>query len=122
MGRTTHRWLRLCLVRIEYLRGLVVRSADLGLSAWELACHALPIIVFAAKRLFALSVSARYGPSQTVPSGTQGARPANDRDRRNTVKGRLTLTSNYRMTSLEDRLRPFRTDVLIRMRWSQAFD
>jgi hypothetical protein len=45
-----------------------------ALSAWELACHALPNTVFAAESLFALSVSARYRPSQTVPSGTRRAR------------------------------------------------
>jgi hypothetical protein len=61
-----------------------------GPSAWELACHALPTRVFAAHRLFTLSVSTRYRPSQTAPSGTQGARLANDHDRRNTVKRRLT--------------------------------
>ena len=49
-------------------------NADVALSAWELACHASPTTVFAAQRLFALSVSARYRPSQTVPSGTQRAR------------------------------------------------
>ena len=46
----------------------------LALSAWELACHALPTIVFAVQRLFALSVSARHRPSQTVASGTQRVR------------------------------------------------
>jgi hypothetical protein len=46
----------------------------LALSAWELACHALPTTVFAVQRLFALSVSARYKPYQTVPSGMQRAR------------------------------------------------
>jgi hypothetical protein len=45
-----------------------------ALSAWELACHTLPTMIFAAKRPFALSMSARYRPSQTVPSGTQRAR------------------------------------------------
>lgn len=49
-------------------------TSALGLSAWELACHVSLTIVFAAQRLFALSVSARYRPSQTVPSGTQRAR------------------------------------------------
>src|SRR5438034_5854071 len=63
---------------------------DVGLSAWELACHALPTTVFAAQRLFTLSVSGRCRPSQTAPSGTQGARPADDHDRRNTVTRRLT--------------------------------
>jgi hypothetical protein len=48
--------------------------AYLGLSAWELACHALPTTVFAAQGLFALSVSARYRPPRTVASGTQRAR------------------------------------------------
>jgi hypothetical protein len=43
----------------------------LGLSAWELACHALPTTVFVAQRLFVLSVSARHRTSQTVLSGTQ---------------------------------------------------
>ena len=45
---------------------------NLGLSAWELACHALLTTVFAAQMLFALSMTARCVPSQTVPSGTQG--------------------------------------------------
>lgn len=39
-----------------------------------LACHAVLTTAFAAQRLFALSVSARYRPSQTVPSGTHRAR------------------------------------------------
>jgi hypothetical protein len=43
------------------------------------------------QRLFPLSMSARYRPSLTMPSGTQGARPDDNHDRRNTVKGRLTL-------------------------------
>jgi hypothetical protein len=33
-----------------------------ALSAWELACHASPTTVFAAERLFVLSVSVRYRP------------------------------------------------------------
>ena len=45
-----------------------------ALSAWELACHALPTTVFAAQSKFALSVSARYRPPQTMASGTQRAR------------------------------------------------
>ncbi len=53
---------------------LIRRFANVGLSAWELACHALPTKVLAAQRLFALSVSARYRPPHTVPSGTQRAR------------------------------------------------
>jgi hypothetical protein len=48
---------------------------NLGLSAWELACHALLTTVFAVQKLFALSVSVRYRPSQTVLPGTQRARP-----------------------------------------------
>jgi hypothetical protein len=51
-----------------------VSKSGPGLSAWELACHALPTTVFAAQRIFALPVSARYRPSPTVPSGTQRAR------------------------------------------------
>ena len=51
------------------------RGSDARPSAWELACHALPITAFAAQSLFALFVSARYRPPQTVPSGTQRARP-----------------------------------------------
>jgi hypothetical protein len=43
---------------------------NLGLSAWELACHVSLTIVFAAQRLFSFSVSARHRPSQTVPTGT----------------------------------------------------
>ncbi len=62
-----------------------------ALSAWELACHASLTRVFAAQRVFTWSVSARYRPSQTALPGTQRARPAVDHDRRNTVKGRLTL-------------------------------
>jgi hypothetical protein len=52
-----------------------MKSGFIGLSAWELACHALPTTVFAVQRLFALSVSVRYRPSQTVLPGTQRARP-----------------------------------------------
>src|SRR6185437_7527863 len=48
-------------------------SPNVGLSAWELACHALPTTVFAAQSLCALPVSARYRPPQTVASGTQRA-------------------------------------------------
>jgi len=59
-------------------------------SAWELACHVLPTTVFAAQMLFALSVSTRYRLSHTVPSGTQGARPTHDHDRRNAVKEQLS--------------------------------
>ena len=51
-----------------------VTRIEPGLSAWELACHILPTIVNAAQRLFSLSVGARYRPSQTAQSGTQGAR------------------------------------------------
>jgi hypothetical protein len=47
---------------------------DVGLPAWELACHAMPTTVFAAQRPFTLSVSARLGPPQTMSSGTQRAR------------------------------------------------
>ena len=47
---------------------------DVGLSAWELACHTLPTTVFAAQRLFALPVSARQVPVFTPRSGTQLAR------------------------------------------------
>jgi hypothetical protein len=47
---------------------------DIGLSAWELACHILPTIIFAAQKLFSLSVSVRYRPLQTTLSGTRGAR------------------------------------------------
>lgn len=47
---------------------------DIGLSAWELAYHVLPTTVFAAQSLYALSLSARYRPSQTVRSGMQRAR------------------------------------------------
>jgi hypothetical protein len=68
-----------CAFRLERVTGI-----EPALSAWELACHALPTTVFAAHRLFALSVSARYRPSQTVPSGTQRARP---------VGGDLSLVS-----------------------------
>jgi hypothetical protein len=50
-----------------------VTGIEPALSAWELACHTLPTIVFAAQSLFALSVSARYRPPQTVASGTQRA-------------------------------------------------
>ena len=47
-----------------------------ALSAWALACHALPSTVFSARRLFTLSVSARYRPSQTAVTGTSpGWRP-----------------------------------------------
>jgi hypothetical protein len=49
-------------------------NVDVALSAWELACHALPTTVFAAHSRFALSVSARYRLPQTVASGTQRAR------------------------------------------------
>jgi hypothetical protein len=45
-----------------------------ALSAWELACRALPTTVFTAQRLLTLSVSARHRPSRTVLSGTQRAR------------------------------------------------
>ena len=62
------------VVRMVVGPRLVRRFASVGLSAWELACHALPITVFAAQSLFALSVSARYKPPQTVVSGTQRAR------------------------------------------------
>ena len=47
-------------------------ARDAELLAWELACHASQTTVFAAQRLFALSVSARYRPSQTVPSARKG--------------------------------------------------
>lgn len=50
-----------------------------------LACHAALTTTFAAQRLFALSVSARYRPSQTVPSSTQRARSS--------VVGRTALPS-----------------------------
>jgi hypothetical protein len=58
-------------------RGLLVHiwSADpqpLGLSAWELACYAPSTTAFATQSLFALSVSARERPSQTVPSARNG--------------------------------------------------
>jgi hypothetical protein len=46
-------------------------NTDVALSAWELACHALPTTVFAAQRLFTLPVSARHRPTQTMLSGTQ---------------------------------------------------
>jgi hypothetical protein len=78
---------------------------DIGLSAWELACYASLITVFAAQRLFALSVSARYRPSQTLPSGTQGARPADDHYRRNTVMAMLaSIPVSRRGGSACDRL------------------
>jgi hypothetical protein len=58
-----------CAFTVERVTGI-----EPALSAWELACHALPTTVFAAQRIFALSVSDRYRPSPTVPSGTQRAR------------------------------------------------
>lgn len=64
---------------------------DIGLSAWELARHAVPTTAFAAQRLFALSVSARYRPSQTMPSGTQRARPS--------IAGRAALPSQNQGSS-----------------------
>ena len=45
---------------------------DSGLSAWELACHALSTTVFAAQRLFTLSVSTRYRPCCRARNGHAG--------------------------------------------------
>ena len=53
---------------------LVRRFADVGLSAWELACHACLSTVYAGQEPYALSVDDRYRPSQTLVSGTQRAR------------------------------------------------
>jgi hypothetical protein len=49
---------------------------DVGLSAWELACHTSPTTVFTGQGLLALSVDDRQRPSQTLASGTQRARCA----------------------------------------------
>jgi hypothetical protein len=62
------------VVRVGHWSTSGPQIPNVGLSAWELDCHAFPTTAFAAQRLFALSVSARYRPSQTVPSGTQRAR------------------------------------------------
>jgi len=51
-----------------------VTGTEPALSAWELACHALPTTVFAGQGLFALPVDDRHRPSQAVVSGTQRAR------------------------------------------------
>ena len=63
-------------VAVERPRKAKIRptNSQVALSAWELACHILPTMVFAAQRFFSSSVGARYRPSQTALSGTQGAR------------------------------------------------
>jgi hypothetical protein len=47
-----------------------VTGIEPALSAWELACHALPTTVFAGQGLFALPVDDRHRPSETIASGT----------------------------------------------------
>ena len=47
---------------------------DIGLSAWELACHTLLTTVFAGQGRFVLPVDYHHRPSQTLASGTQRAR------------------------------------------------
>jgi hypothetical protein len=56
------------------MNGLVRRFAEVGLSAWELACHASLISASQVSRLVGLSVSARHAPILTPLSGTQRAR------------------------------------------------
>jgi len=52
---------------------LVRKVAGVGLSAWELACHAPLTTVFAAQRLFALSLLPATDRLRPWPSGTQRA-------------------------------------------------
>jgi hypothetical protein len=75
-----------------------VTGIEPALSAWELACHASPTTVFAAQNPIRLSVSARYGPSQTVASGTQRARPLSPR-----VHGYHLIRSDLRSQRLPGR-------------------
>lgn len=75
VSRPSHCMHRLQSARVAGPR-LVRTFANVGLSAWELACHAMPTTVFAAQRPFTSSVSARLRPPQTMPSGTQRARLA----------------------------------------------
>ena len=74
-GRSAHGLLYQTAVRAaSYQQERCQDQVDIGLSAWQLVCHAFLTAVYAARRLFALSASARYRPPQTVPSDTQRAR------------------------------------------------
>jgi hypothetical protein len=74
-GCSAHGLLYLAAVRDDWCHQEHCQPClDVGLSAWELACHALLSTVFAGQGLFALPVDDRPRPSQTVASGTQRAR------------------------------------------------
>jgi hypothetical protein len=49
---------RVTVERVERVAGI-----EPALSAWELACHTSPTTVFAAQKLFSLSVNPRYRPA-----------------------------------------------------------
>jgi hypothetical protein len=95
---------------------LVRRFSNVGTISLGTGLSCFADTVFAAQSLLALSVSGRYRPPQTVPSGTQGARPTDDHDRRNTVKPVLTATP-LMASSRRDQLlsRSFRAGVNLRM-------
>jgi hypothetical protein len=74
-GCSAHGLLYLAAVRDDWCHQERCQPClDVGLSAWELACHAFLSTVFAGQGLFALPVDDRPRPSQTVASGTQRAR------------------------------------------------
>jgi hypothetical protein len=74
-GRSAHGLLYLVAVQDDgYQQEHCQPCLDVGLSAWELACHALATTVFAGEGLFASPVDNRLRPSQTVASCTQRAR------------------------------------------------